>query len=178
MLNKGGTMQNRIVWHYFPKSSPIPKHLVDVVVVFEKRNPRINSEKHQLTSNEVLDTLRKDLNKIGFRIETNKKEEGIIRVPVLFGLNGKLEKSFQADGIHEETATVIEIEAGRGVTNYQFLKDIFQACMMHDINYLVIAVRKIYRRNRNFETVLRFLDTLYASGRLKLPLEGILLIGY
>lgn len=178
MLKKGVKMQSRIAWQYFPKSSSIPKHLIEVVGMFEKRYPRINSEKHQLTSDQVLNILRKDLGKIGFEVETSKKEEGIIRVPVLFGLNGKFEKSFQADGIHEVTGTVIEIEAGRGVTNYQFLKDIFQACMMHNILYLVIAVRKIYRRNRNFETVLRFLDTLYASGRLKLPLEGILLIGY
>lgn len=171
-------MQKKIAWQYFPKSRAIPGQLIDVVNVFEKRHPRIGSEKHQLTSDKVLDALRKDLVKIGFKVETSKKEEGRIKVPVLFGLNGKLEKSFQADGIHEETGTVIEIEAGRGVTNYQFLKDIFQACMMHNVNYLVIAVRKIYRKNRNFDTVLRFLDTLYASGRLELPLEGILLVGY
>lgn len=171
-------MQKKIAWQYFPKSRAIPGQLIDVVNVFEKRHPRIGSEKHRLTSDKVLDALRKDLVKIGFKVETSKKEEGRIKVPVLFGLNGKLEKSFQADGIHEETGTVVEIEAGRGVTNYQFLKDIFQACMMHDVNYLVIAVRKIYRKNRNFDTVLRFLDTLYASGRLELPLEGILLVGY
>lgn len=171
-------MQNKIVWQYFPKSTSIPSQLTDVVNVFEAGHPKINSEKHKLTSDEVLAALRKDLQKIGFKVETSKKAEGKILVPVLFGLNGKLEKSFQADGIHQETGIVIEIEAGRGVTNYQFLKDIFQACMMHNVNHLVIAVRKIYRRNRNFDTVLRFLDTLYASGRLKLPLEGILLIGY
>jgi hypothetical protein len=171
-------MQNRIAWQYFPKSSSIPGHLMDVVGLFEKRNSKINSEKHHFTSNRVLDILKEDLGKKGFKVETNKKEKGIIKVPVLFGLNGKPEKSFQADGIHEETRTVIEIEAGRGVTNYQFLKDIFQACMMHNVHYLIIAVRKIYRRNRNFDTVLRFLDTLYTSGRLRLPLAGILLIGY
>lgn len=178
MPNKGRTMQNGITWQYFPKSSSMPKHLIDVVDLFEKRNPRIRSEKHKLSSDQVLDVLRKDLNQIGFKVETNKREEGIVKVPVLFGLKGKPEKSFQADGIHEETGTVIEIEAGRGVTNYQFLKDIFQACMMHNVNYLIIAVRKIYRGNRNFDTVLRFLETLYSSGRLRLPLEGILLIGY
>jgi hypothetical protein len=171
-------MRNTIIWQYFPKSTSVPNQLVDVVSIFEKRNLKISSEKHTLSSDKVLATVRKDLQNIGFRVETSKTAEGKIQVPVLFGLNGRLEKSFQADGIHEETGTVIEIEAGRGVTNYQFLKDIFQACMMHNVNYLVIAVRKIYRRNRNFDTVLRFLDTLYTSGRLKLPLEGVLIIGY
>jgi len=64
------------------------------------------------------------------------------------------------------------------VTNYQFLKDLFQACMMHEVNYLAIAVRNIYRGSNDFEKVHTFFDTLYASNRLKLPLNGILIIGY
>lgn len=73
---------------------------------------------------------------------------------------------------------VIEVEAGRAVTNYQFLKDLFQACVMSDVDYLVIAVRNIYRKNQDFEKVISFFNTLYASGRLILPLKGILIIGY
>ena len=34
------------------------------------------------------------------------------------------------------------------------------------------------RRNNDFEYVIRFFNTLYASNRLKLPLEGLLVIGY
>ena len=67
----------------------------------------------------------------------------------------------------------MEIEARRAVVNYQFLRDIFQACVMHDIEKLVIAVR-----NDDFETVINFLDTLYTSNRLNLPLKGILIIAY
>ena len=72
----------------------------------------------------------------------------------------------------------MKIEAGRAVVNYQFLKDIFQACVMHDIEQLVIAVRNDYRGHDDFETVINFLDTLYTSNRLNLPLKGILIIGY
>lgn len=50
--------------------------------------------------------------------------------------------------------------------------------MMHNVNHLVIAVRKVYGKSRDFDRVLTFLDTLYASGRLELPLEGVLLVGY
>ena len=73
---------------------------------------------------------------------------------------------------------VIEIEAGRAVANYQFLKDIFQACVMHDVEQLVIAVRNDYRGSDDFDVVTNFMDTLYASNRLNLPLKGILIIGY
>lgn len=72
----------------------------------------------------------------------------------------------------------MEIEAGRAVVNYQFLKDLFQARVMHDIEQLVIAVRNDYRGLNDFETVINFLDTLYTSNRLNLPLKGILIIAY
>ncbi len=50
--------------------------------------------------------------------------------------------------------------------------------MMHEVNYLAIAVRNIYRGSNDFEKVRTFFDTLYASNRLKLPLDGVLIIGY
>ena len=50
--------------------------------------------------------------------------------------------------------------------------------MMHDVKYLAIAVRNLYRNRNDFELVLRFFDTMYASNRLAVPLEGILIIGY
>lgn len=73
---------------------------------------------------------------------------------------------------------MVEVEAGRGVTNNQFLKDLFQACMMHNVEHLAIAVRNRYRNSNDFERVVRFFDTLYASDRIKLPLKGILIVGY
>ena len=103
-------------------------------------------------------------------------------MPVLFGRNGKAEKAFDADAYHEETGFVVEVEAGRGVVNNQFLKDLFQACMMHDVNYLAVAIRNLYggggRSSKDFEVVVTFFDTLYASQRLQLPLRGVTIIGY
>lgn len=167
-----------INWQYFPKSHEIPHHLKEVVHVFEKNLETISSANHSYTSNEVLEALRLDLEKIHFKIEKSKKSIDKIKVPVLFGRNGKLEKYFDADGINENTKTVIEVEAGRGVTNFQFLKDLFQACMMYDVQYLVISVRNTYSKRKDFEVVITFFDTLFASNRLRLPLEGILIIGY
>lgn len=83
-----------------------------------------------------------------------------------------------ADAIHFNERIVVEVEAGRAVVNNQFLKDIFQASMMVDIEYLVLAVRNTYRGSDDFQKVYNFLDTLYTSQRIKLPLKGILVIGY
>ena len=101
-----------------------------------------------------------------------------IKVPVLFSINNKIDKFFDADAVSEDGRIVIEVEAGRGYRNNQFLKDIFQACMMHGVDYLVIAVRNKYRGSDDFQRVHSFLETLYISSRLVLPLKGIILIGY
>lgn len=167
-----------INWQYFPKSTEVPQHLKEVVLVFEKHFDRIGSNTNTHKSDKVLEHVKDDLEGLGFKIESSKKHKDKIKVPVLFGRNGKLEKSFDADGWNKESKTVIEIEAGRGFTNYQFLKDLFQACMMHDVEYLVISIRTIYKKHKDFESVIAFFETLYASSRLKLPLTGILIIGY
>ena len=167
-----------INWQYFPKSDKIPSHLAEVIKVFEEKKDDIDSHKKQHSSDKVLSFLRFGLEEINYQIEKSKKKADKIHVPVLFGQNGSLDKYFEADGLNEKTKTVIEVEAGRGVTNHQFLKDLFQASVMHDIDYLVISVRNLYRTSRDFEKVISFLDTLYASNRLKLPLSGILIIGY
>jgi hypothetical protein len=167
-----------INWQYFPKSQEIPEHLTQVVSVFEKNAENIDSKKHQLTSNNVLEILRLDLENIGFIVERSKFQVDKIKVPVLYGRNGILEKYFDADGFNEKTKTVLEVEAGRGVTNYQFLKDLFQACMMHNVENLIIGIRNVYAKRKDFEIVITFFDTLFASNRLHLPLKGILLIGY
>jgi hypothetical protein len=167
-----------ISWQYFPKSDKIPSHLQKTIEVFTKNISQCHSVDFQLGSDEVLVIMRNDLEKLGYTVEKGKKGTDKIKVPVLFGLNGSLEKSFDADAFDLTTKTVLEVEAGRAVTNYQFLKDLFQACMMHEVSYLVIAVRKTYRGNPDFQKVITFFETLYASGRLNLPLSGILVIGY
>ena len=167
-----------INWQFFPKSKIIPEHLIEVLSVFEQNEELISSDSFKLGSNDVLEHIRKGLEVINYQVERSKKSNDKVKVPVLFGANGKLEKYFDADGYNEITKTVIEVEAGRAVTNYQFLKDLFQACMMYEVDYLVIAVRKDYSGNPDFKNIIIFFDTLYASGRLILPLKGILILGY
>lgn len=167
-----------INWQYYPKSDSIPEHLTSLIEIFKLHELAIKSPENKLSSNQVLSILHKDLLNLKFDVEKSKSSENKLKVPVLFGKNGRLEKYFEADSYHKDTGTVLEVEAGRAVTNYQFLKDLFQACMMHNTYYLVIAVRNKYRSSPDFDKVVAFFDTLYVSGRLGLPLKGILIIGY
>ncbi len=167
-----------IKYQFFPRSHGITSEISEVINCFEKSFHLISSDKHTLNSNDVLGILRNDLENIGFNVETGKAKNEKIPVPVLFGLNNQIDKSFNADALSKDRKIVIEIEAGRAVDNNQFLKDIFQACMMFEVEYLVIAVRNDYRGADDFSKVHTFLETLYISSRLTLPLKGILLIGY
>ncbi|RMH22467.1 MAG: hypothetical protein D6696_03340 [Acidobacteria bacterium] len=165
-------------WIYFPKSDAPPAVCLDVVGAFNAVIGSIDSATHQLKSNEVLARLRPKLKTIGFAVEKGSTKKDKIFVPVLFGSQGKPEKVFAADAWAAERRMVLEVEAGRAVANNQILKDLFQACMMHRVDYLGIAVRNTYRNSRDFERARVVFETLYASNRLHLPLKGILLIGY
>jgi hypothetical protein len=121
-----------IHWLYYPRSRKAPPLALQVVEAFRSVSTEIDSAHHQLPSNGVLTFLAPRLVDLGFRVETGKALGQKIQVPVLFGLDGQLEKSFEADAYHEAAGFVLEVEAGgRGVANNQFLKDLFQACMMN-----------------------------------------------
>jgi hypothetical protein len=167
-----------INYQLFPRSIGLSTELERIVQCFDAVNHIICSDANNLSSNEVLSAIRSNLEDADFLVETGKSNKDKIHVPVLFGHNNKIDKSFYADALSRDGKIVIEVEAGRATENNQFLKDIFQACMMHKVEYLVIAVRNIYRGHADFDIVYSFLETLYISSRLHLPLKGILLVGY
>ncbi len=172
-----------IQWIFYPRTNLLPEFLRQPVEKFQEVHSKIDSTKNdsndsRLKSNQVLEILTPGLESIGYRVEKGKKTIDKVRVPVLYGAQGKEELAFEADAYNKDSKTVIEVEAGRGVTNNQFLKDIFQASMMSNTDYLILAVRNIYTRNKNFSRASSFLETIYLTNRIKLDLKGILLIGY
>ena len=174
-----------IKFQFFPRSHGITHKIKQVIECFENVD-KVKGHDMHLKSNEMLALLRPHLEKFNFTVESGKSSNEQIVVPVLFGENNEVDKSFAADAISDDHTIVIEVEAGRAVFNNQFLKDIFQACMMYEVEYLVIAVLNEYkfkvngqeRSSHDYLSVKTFLETLYTSNRLQLPLKGILLIGY
>ena len=168
-----------IQWVYFPQSDK-PTDLVNKIAeVFKNHADEIDSYTHsKQDSDEVLAKIAGGLVEIGFQVETGKRKEQKISIPVLFGKNGAVKKPYEVDAFHVSEGFVLEVEAGRGVDNNQYLKDLFEACVMQGVFYLAIAIRNICRRRLNFEHVFNTFDTLYKSNRLSLPLKGVLIIGY
>ena len=151
-------------WMYYPKSDKPSDLALAVVKSFESVSDAIDSATHKLKSNEVLQKVAPSLQESGFKVKAGKK--------------AKEKLSVDADAFQDQEGFVVEVEAGRGRLNNEFLKDLFQACMMQDVFYLGIAVRNTYQGQNDFEIVVQFFNTLYASQRLQLPLKGILILGY
>lgn len=167
-----------IRYQFFPRSRGVTEEIQRVIDCFKVVENEIDSSTKNLVSNDVLTVVRPHIERNGYKVEKGKCDEEKIDVPVLFGQDNKIDKSFYADALSSDGRIVIEVEAGQATENHRFLKDIFEACMMFDVEYLVLAVRNIYRKHDDFQRVFTFLETMYISNRLQLPLKGILLIGY
>ena len=158
-------------FQFFPRSVGLTEPITAVVECFRAAEKSIGSASHTLSSDGVLKVVRPHLEAAGYRVETGKHSDQKIKVPVLFGLNNGIDKYFDADAISADGKVVVEIEAGRALDNYQ-------ASLMCGVEYLVIAVRNRYRSQNTFDRIATFLETLYVANRIRLPLHGILLIGY
>jgi len=165
-------------YQLFPRSFGINAEVEAVIDCFYKNYDDIKSPENNLSSDGVLKIISDDLKKLGFNVEESKAQNDKIKIPVLFSLNNKIDKFFDADAVSADGKIVLEVEAGRAYVNNQFLKDVFQACMMPSVDYLMLAVRNDYRGNDDFSKIFQFFETLYINGRLQLPLKGIVLIGY
>ena len=152
-----------IQYQFFPRSQGITPDIERVIDCFLEVNDKIDSDFNNLKSNAVLKVLYEPLTNIGYNVETSKAKDDKIDVPVLFGLGNQIDKSYNADALSEDGKIVIEVEAGRATENNQYMKDIFQACMMFEVEYLIVAVRNTYRGHKDFNIVYTFLETLYIS---------------
>lgn len=165
-------------YQLFPRSFGITSEIENVIKCFLNNYNKIKSPDNNLNSDGVLKCISNDLKALNFKVEQSKARDDKIKVPVLFSLNNKIDKFFDADAVSADGKIILEVEAGRAYVNNQFLKDVFQACMMPSVDYLILAVRNDYRGNDDFSKIFQFFETLYINGRLQLPLKGMVLIGY
>lgn len=168
---------------HYPSRSPAPEWTGGVLAAFDTARGEIDSQEHAgVNSNAVLAAIRPSLEQAGFEVERGAAGDQRIRRPVLFGENGRPIVSYDVDAYHPGHGVVVEIEAGRGAANNADYRDLVRACLMVDARYLVIAMMLRYTAGsnvmRSYDQTRRRLDAIYASDRLKVPLEGLLLIGY
>jgi hypothetical protein len=140
-----------------------------------------------LKSDGVLAAIRPGLEAIGYQVERGKSAKDKIERPVLFGDQGAPRVRYDVDAWLADPGVVLEVEAGRAMGGGNaFYRDLVRSALIINARYLAIAVMVSYRANSgitaggtpDYEYASNQLTAIYASGRLHLPFEGILLIGY
>lgn len=173
-------------WKYYPPSSRPPKWVPPVVAAFEEAKADIDSTKSSITSDRALAFLRPGLEDLGFEVEAGKKKVQKIRRPVLFGELGHEDMAYEVDAFHADDGIALEVEAGRGARGNAVYRDLIQTSLLVDADFLVLAVQDSYHHKsggkdivvQSYRDTKNLLDAIYASRRLTLPLQGVLLIGY
>ena len=171
------------LWKFYPVRLPAPSWAPEVLAVFRASRRAIDSSTNTgVKSDDCLAALRPELEEIGFKVEAGKTAAEKIGRPVLFGENGATEVSYEVDGFHAEEKVILEVEAGRGAANNADYRDLVRASLMIGVDYLVLAMMQEYRSGRqtvhSYEQTRKRLDAIFGSDRMKLPLEGVLLVGY
>ena len=121
---------------------------------------------------------------MGFEVESGKGAGQKVRRTVLYGENGSPEVNYDIDAFNDYWGIAVEVEAGRGASNNADYRDIVRTSLILDAKFLVLMQSFAYRSNPKAKPTHAYgnsrdqLDAIYASRRLALPFEGILLIGY
>jgi hypothetical protein len=174
-------------WQYFPTNLPPPawaRDFVDLVAFNQETLDSATVEK--LDSDGALAILRPGLTSLGYQVEAGKKAADRIRRPVLFGPGGRERIAYEVDAVHDELGVVVEIEAGRGARGNAVYRDLIRTSLIVGARFLVLGVMQEYRHQSagrqvnvsSYRDALTQIEAIYASGRLSLPFEGLLLIGY
>jgi hypothetical protein len=98
---------------------------------------------------------------------------------------GAPEVNYEIDAFHDELGIAVEVEAGRGAAGNADYRDIVRSFIL-DARYMALLLPIRYRTTsgerehaiRAYEKTRNQLRAIYASQRLRLPFEGVLLIGY
>lgn len=176
------------LWSYYPRTDRPPVWARELVAVVAAAETLISTEakKTGLVSDAVLSQLAPEMVRLGYSVETGKTRAGKIRRPVLFGDNGEPEVSYEIDAFHDELGIAVEVEAGRGAAGNADYRDIVRTSLILDARSMALLLPLRYRTTSKgrelaiaaYERTRSQLNAIYASQRLQLPFEGVLLIGY
>lgn len=171
------------LWNYYPRNARPPQWVHGLVETVAAAADTISTvdQRTGLSSDSVLKELSPGLTSLGYVVESGKTKAAKIFRPVLFGENGVPEVSYEIDAFHDELGIAVEVEAGRGAANNADYRDIVRTSLILDAEYLVLLMPITYRSTSSipaFSKTRSQLEAIYASHRLQLPFQGVLLVGY
>jgi len=176
-------------WRYFPSYAAPPAWVEGVVAVFAKSRAKIDStvdHPKRMESNDVLNVIAADLRGLGFEVEQGKQKAGKLPRPVFFGDEGTYLRTYEIDAFEPIVGVALEVEAGQATMGNAIYRDLIQGSLMVDARFLVLAVPVEYRyksggriaKEPSYAKTYSVVEAIYGSPRLRLPFDGLLLIGY
>jgi hypothetical protein len=174
------------LWNYFPRNVRAPAWVGDIVqvVAAAERDISTQSSKASLDSNGVLLRLADGLRGVGYQVERGKAASEKISRPVLFGEQGRPDVTMEIDAFHDVDGVAVEVEAGRAWNGNAVYRDLVRSSLLLDARHLALLLPIAYAPPSArapipaYANACGLVDAIYASQRLRLPFEGILLIGY
>jgi hypothetical protein len=174
-------------WIYYPSHIRPPDWVPPFLAAVAAAQASIDSHSvDRLTSDLVLAQLRPGLQALGFEVEAGKQRDQKIRRPVLFGEQGHERVAYEVDAVHDELGVIVEVEAGRGARGNAVYRDLVRTSLIVGARFLALGVMSEYRHQSggkaiavaSYRDARDMLDAVFASQRLGLPFEGVLLFGY
>jgi hypothetical protein len=176
-------------WRYFPSYAAPPPWAENLVGVFAANRAQIDSaveHAKRMESNDVLGVIAGDLRALEFDVEQGKQKAGKLPRPVFFGDEGTYLRTYEIDAFQPGAGVALEVEAGRATMGNAIYRDLIQGSLMVDARFLVLAIPVEYRyksggriaKEPSYTKTYSVVEAIYGSPRLKLPFEGLLLIGY
>jgi hypothetical protein len=173
-------------WRYFPLSDPPPAWVHELVGVVAAHKEEVDSRVFRLSSDQVLARLAQDLGLLNYSLELTKARADKIRRPVLFGDQGSELVAYEIDAFQDELGIVLEVEAGRGHLGNALFRDLVRTSLIVGARYLAIGMCLEYRykskqkesKSPDYLWAINEVGAIFASGRLRLPFEGVLIFGY
>jgi hypothetical protein len=180
-------MPSKVRYSTFPRTEMPPAFVSKIVEVFRLHEPAIGTldlEKG-LTSDIVLARMRDDFITLGFNVEGGKLASNKIKRPVFFGENAVPDLQYEIDAFHADWRCGLEIEAGRAWMGNAVYRDLIQALVMVDLDYLVLAVPNSYRYlsggkrtiSKDYENTVAVADALFGHNRIRFPYK-LTVVGY
>jgi len=171
----------------FPRTQPPPIFIMEIVKAFQECGDSIGTRAltKGLTSDGVLAVLRERLVALQFQVEMGKRHGQKIKRPVFFGEGGRATLQYEIDAYHIEWRCGLEVEAGRAWMGNAVYRDLIQALVMVNLDYLVLAVPNTYKYltrskpsvSRDYQNTVAMADALYGHSRITMPF-GLTVIGY
>ncbi|MGO9243490.1 MAG: hypothetical protein ACLQDC_01795 [Verrucomicrobiia bacterium] len=107
-------------------------------------------------------------------METGKRSGHKIARPVFYGENGEPSLRYEIVAYYPEWRCGLEVEAGRAIFGNAVFRDLFQAMVMADVDYLCIAVSSTYKHklkgklriSHDYQKAVAVAEALYGHSRV------------